>query len=131
MEAVSRPSILIVASLQAVVAAAALLSSPQSAAAAAAIGVLAVVRYVAMGYFAATLGSSTKALLHLLAISAWVFGMMALVAAVVVVALKARPALPWAVAAALAGPFGMSALAFGTGLGALFSGRPGHSGGKP
>jgi cobalamin synthase len=130
MDALSRRSLLIVASLQASIALAASLSSPTAVITAAAIGVLAVGRYFAVACFAATLGSRAKALLHLLASSAWVFGMIALAAAVAVVALKARRALPWAVAATLAGPFGMSALAFGTGLGALVSGRAGRQGGK-
>ena len=131
MDALSRRSLLIVASLQASIALTALLSSPTAAIAATVVGLLAVGRYAAVACFAATLGSNTKALLHLLATSAWVFGMVALAAAVAVVALKARSAVPWAVAAALAGPFGMSALAFGTGLGALYSGRVRRSGGKP
>ncbi len=131
MDAMSRRSLLIVASLQVSIALTALLSSPTAALAATIVGLLAVGRYAAVAGFAATLGSDTKALLHLLATSAWVFGMLALTAAVAVVALKARPALPWAIAAALAGPFGMSALAFGTGLGALWSGRARRSGGKP
>jgi cobalamin synthase len=131
MDALSRRSLLIVASLQASIALTALLASPTAAVAAAAIGILAVGRYVAVACFAATLGSRAKAQVHILASSAWVLGMMALAVAVAAVALKAKPALPWAIAAALAGPFGMSALAFGTGLGAVVAGRTGRTGGKP
>lgn len=130
MDALSWRSILLVALLQAIVALAALASSPTAAIAAAAIGALAVGRYLAVAGFAATLGSDAKAVLRLLSSSAWAIGMMALAAAIAAVAVKARPALPWAVAAAVAGPLGMSAMALASGIGALFSNRAGHSGGS-
>jgi hypothetical protein len=123
--AISWRSILLVASLQAALAIAALLSSPTAAIAAAAIGVLAVGRYFAVACFTATLGSDSKAGLRAFAGSAWAIGMLALAVAVAAVAVKARQALPWAALAAFAGPVGMSAMAFGTGIGALVSGRPG------
>jgi cobalamin synthase len=141
MGTVSARSILVVASLQAITALAALSSSTAAALAAAVIGVLAAGRYLALSCFAATLGSSEKAVFHALAGSAWAFGMMAMTAAIAVVALKASLVLPWAIAAAVAGPLGMSALALCSGIRALFSnrsaaGRPAsagaaHPGGLP
>jgi hypothetical protein len=139
MDAVSNRSIATVACLQAATAIAALLFSPTAALAVAAIGALALGRYVAVALFARAIGSGGKALMRFLAVSAWVLGFAALLAAVAAVALKAKGSLPWAVAAAFAGPLGMSALAFGSGISALAASRPrlqrnapggaGHSGG--
>jgi hypothetical protein len=135
MDALSARSLLIVAVLQASVSATALVSSRTAALAAGAIGALALGRYAAVAFFASTIGSSARAGLRAFAASAWVLGLAALVAAVAAVALRARPALPWAVAAAFAGPFGMSALALGSGLCSLSAGRTasggaGRSGGR-
>jgi hypothetical protein len=136
MDAISGRSLLVVASLQAATSLAALLSSPIAAAAAAAIGVLAVGRYAAVAFFAATMGRGSRSGLHVAAASAWILGLFALLAAVAAVMVRARPALPWAIAAAFAGPVGMSILALGTGIGSLVSRHPAqgggaaHSGGK-
>jgi hypothetical protein len=123
MDSVSGRSIVIVASLQAAIAAVALSSSPTAALAAAAIGLLAVGRYAAVASFVATMGPGPKAGLRVFAGSAWMLGLVALAVAIAAVALRARPALPWAVAAAFAGPIGMSFLAFGSGIGALAAGH--------
>jgi hypothetical protein len=129
MDATSGRSLLVVASLQAATALAALLASPTAALAAAAIGALALGRYAAVAFFASTLGPGSSQGLHVFAASAWVLGLLALLAAVAAVLARARPALPWAVAAALAGPIGMSALAFARGIGSLSSRPPIHRGG--
>lgn len=133
MDALSARSLLIVAVVQASVsAAAALVSSRTAALVAGAIGALAVGRYAAVAFFASTIGSSTRAGLRAFAASAWFLGLAALVAAVAAVAMRARPALLWAVAAAFAGPFGMSALALGSGLRFLSAGRAASGGaGRP
>jgi hypothetical protein len=129
MDAVSWRSIAIVASLQAAVSLVALTSSQAASLAAATIGVLAIGRYFAVAAFAASLGScSNRTVLRALAGSAWMLCMVALAVALAAVLVKFRSALPWAVAAAFAGPFGMSALAFGSGLRALISSRPAHNG---
>ncbi len=132
MGSVSGRSILIVASLQAAVALAALGASPTAALAAGAIGLLAVGRFSALALFAATMGPGPDARLRLLAGSAWTVGLMALAAAVAAVAVRARPALPWAVAAAFAEPFGLFVAALVKGLGALAGGgaASAHSGGR-
>jgi hypothetical protein len=127
MEATTGRSLLVVAFLQAATALTALLSSPTAALAATAIGALAVGRYAAVAYFAASMGPSSRAGVRAFAASAWVIGLAALLVAVAAVAVRARPALPWAVAAALVGPLGMSALALGAGIGSLASA---HTGGK-
>ncbi len=126
----SARSILVVAFLQAATALAALSSSPTAALAAGAIGVLAVGRYVAVAYYASTLCSTARAGLRALSASAWMIGLAALLAGVAAVAVRARPALPWAVAAALAGPIGMSLLALGSGIGVLAAERTLNAGGK-
>jgi hypothetical protein len=123
MGSASGRSILIVASLQAAVVLAALASSPTAALAAAAIGLLAVGRFASVALFAATMGSGPKAGLRSFAGSAWALGLVALAAAIAAVAVKARPVLPWAIAAALAEPIGMSLLALGSGIGSLVLGR--------
>jgi hypothetical protein len=123
MDSVSGRSILIVASLQAAIALVALTSSPTAAIAAAAIGLLAVGRYAAVAFFAATMGPGPESRLRVFAISAWMLGFVALAVAVAAVAMRARSVLPWAVAAAFAGPIGLSFLAFGSGIGALAAGR--------
>jgi hypothetical protein len=129
MNVVSARSILVVAALQATVALAAMPASATAALAAAALGALALARYIALSAFVASMGPS-KALPRALAASAWILGLAALLAGIVAVALRARPALPWAVAAALVGPLGMSMLALGSGLGALVAERPLRTGGK-
>jgi hypothetical protein len=129
MDAVSIRSIAIVAGVQITIALVALANSPLAAVAAAAIGVLALMRYVAEAFFASTLDSSAKAGLRLFASSAWILGLIALGVALVAVAVKAKPALPWAAIAAIAGPFSLSIFALGTGIGRLASARPGHAGG--
>jgi hypothetical protein len=129
MDATSGRSLCVVASLQAATALAALLSSPIAALAAGAIGALAIGRYAAVAYFARSLGPGSRPALHLLAATAWFLGLLALLVAVVAVLVRARPALPWALAAALAGPLGLSALALGSGIGSLGSGRPAPRGG--
>jgi hypothetical protein len=69
--------------------------------------------------FARAVGSGGKAWMRAIAASAWILGFAALLAAVAAVALRAKGVLPWAVAAAFAGPLGMSALALGSGIGAF------------
>jgi len=123
MDRKSGRSILIIAALQSATALAALASSPLASLAAAAIGLLAVARYASITVFAATLGPGPTAKFHVFVASAWILCFLALVAAVAAVALRARAALPWAVAAAFAGPFGMSVQAFGSGIGAIVAGR--------
>ncbi len=119
MDALPARSLLIVAVLQASISLAALLSSRTASLVAAAIGLLALGRYAALVFFASTMGSPAKAPLRPFAGSAWVLGLLALVASIAAVALRVRPALPWAVAAAVAGPLGMSALALLAGLGVV------------
>ncbi len=140
MDALSARSLLIVALLQASISLAALLSSRDAALVSAAIGVLAIGRYASLAFFASTMGRAAKSNLRVFAASGWILGFAALVAAIAAVALRVRPALPWAVAAAVAGPLGMSALALYSGVGALIggsrrasghSGATGHSGVKP
>jgi hypothetical protein len=121
---------LVVAFLQAAIALTALTASRGAFVAASAIGVLAIARYGSLALFSSTLGSGAKSGLRILSVSSWLLGLMALGVALAAVAVKARPVLPWAAVAALAGPLGMSVLAFGTGLGRLFGPRLGHSGGK-
>jgi hypothetical protein len=123
MDPLSGRSILIVASLQAAIALAALASSPVAALAATAVGLLAVERYAAVAFFVATMGPGSKSRFRVFAGSAWLLGFVALAVAVAAVAVRARPALPWAAAAAFAGPIGLSALAFGSGIGALVAGH--------
>jgi hypothetical protein len=115
-------SILTVAVLQGTVALAALSSSAAAAAAAAAIGILALGRYGAVSLFATAVCERKGGALRALAASGWLLGLLALGAAVAAVAVKARPALPWAAAAAFAGPIGISLLALGSGVGALAAG---------
>jgi hypothetical protein len=116
-------SILIIVALQSVTALAALLSSPLASLAAAAIGLLAVARYASIAFFAASMGPGPAAKYHVFVASAWILCFLALVVALVAVALKARAVLPWAIAAAFIGPVGMSVQAFGSGLGAIATGR--------
>lgn len=131
MDALSARSLLIVAALQTSISLTALFSSRTASLVAAAIGLLAVGRYAALAFFASTMGSPARAPLRLFAGSAWVLGLLALIAAIAAVALRVRPALPWAVAAAVAGPLGMSALALFTGVGALASARRSPGGPAP
>jgi hypothetical protein len=119
MDPKSGRSILIIASLQAATALAALASSPAASLAAAAIGLLAVGRYASIAFFAATMGPGPASRLRFFAASAWAIGLLALIVALAAVALRLRAALPWAVAAAFAGPVGMSVTAFASGIGAL------------
>jgi hypothetical protein len=128
MDSITGRSILIIASLQAATSLAALVSSPTAALAAAAIGLLAVARYAAVAFFVATMGPGPKASLHAFAGAAWMIGLLALAVAIVAVAVKARFALPWAAAAACAGPLGMSVLAFASGIRALAARHPEHTG---
>jgi hypothetical protein len=130
MDAVSIRSIAIVAGIQLTIALMALFCSPLAALAAGAIGVLALMRYVSEAFYASTLASSAKSALRLFAGSAWFLGLIALGVALVAIAIKAKPVLPWAVAAALAGPFGFSIFALGSGIVKLTSARPGHAGGN-
>ena len=129
MDATSGRSLVVVASLQAATALGALLCSPIAAIAAAAIGVLAVGRYAAVAYFAATIGSRSRSGLHIAAASAWILGLFALLAAVAAVLVRARPALPWAIAAVFAGPVGMTIVALGTGIRQLTARGSGQRGG--
>lgn len=131
MDASSSRCLKAVVAVQAAVALAALLGSPKAAIAAACVGLLATARYVALAAYASTLLSPAKARLRPFVGSAWMGGIVALGAAVAAVAVKARPALPWAVAAAVAGPLCMSLLAVGEGIGALASDRLARTGGNP
>jgi hypothetical protein len=119
MISASGRSILTVAVLQGAVALLALSASPAAAAAAVAIGALALGRYWAVSLFATSVCERKGRAWRLLAASAWAIGLVALGAAIAAVAVKARAALPWAAAAAFAGPIGMSLLALGSGLGSL------------
>jgi hypothetical protein len=130
MDAVSIRSIAVVTAVQLAIALIALFSSPLAAIAAGAIGVLALMRYVSEALYASTLDSSAKSKLRLFAGSAWILGLIALGVALVAVALKAKPVLPWAIAAAIAGPFSFSIFALGSGIVKLASARPGHAGGN-
>ena len=123
MDAISVRSIATVAGMQAAIALAALFCSPLAIAVALAIGLLALVRYISVVFFASTMGQSAPRWWRFLATSAWSLGFVALLVALVAVAIKAKEVLPWAVAAAFAGPFGLSVLAFGSGLGALAADR--------
>jgi hypothetical protein len=129
MDQKSGRSILIIAALQAATTLAALASSPTASIAAAAIGLVAVGRYASIAFFTATMGPGPAARYRVFAASAWIIGFLALAVAVAAVALRMRAALPWAVAAAFAGPVGMSVLAFKSGLGAIATGRRGAAGG--
>jgi hypothetical protein len=128
MEAFPVRSLLPVAALQASIAMTALILSPRAAFAAAAIGALALGRYAALAVFAATLGPGANGKAHSLAASAWALGFLALLAGIAAVALRVRPALPWAVAAAFAGPLAWSGMAVATGLGCVIKGRAGRGG---
>jgi hypothetical protein len=130
MVSMSGKSVILAASLQALVALGALASSPAAAITAASIGVLAVGRYAAMAAFASSLGSGRGGAFRVMAMSAWLLGLAALVAAMAAVAIKYSPQLPWAVAAAFAGPLGFSALALVEGFAGLASRRAGHPGGS-
>ena len=123
MDSVSARGLIVVAAIQAAVAAAALVASPAAAIVAAAIGVLAIGRFFSLSLFARTMAPGSDRHLRLFATSAWVLGFVALLAAVAATAVRFRPALPWAAAAAFGGPVGLSALAFGSGIGALAAGR--------
>jgi uncharacterized protein YhhL (DUF1145 family) len=105
--------------MQATIALVALFCSPLAAAVALAIGLLAFVRYIAVVFFVSTMGKCAHQWPRFLATSAWSLGFIALLVALVAVAVKAKVVLPWAIAAAFAGPFGLSVLAFGSGLSAL------------
>ena len=130
MDALSLRRLLAIALLQATVFFAALITSRTAALAAGVVGVLALGRYAAIACFASMMGYSTKAGLRALAASAWIFGLAALVAAIVAVAMRSKPSLPWAVAASFVGPLGMSALALGSGIAALASRPAGGLGAK-
>jgi hypothetical protein len=130
MDALSLRRLLVVALLQAAVCLAALFASRTAALAAGVVGVLALGRYAAIACFASMMGHSSRAGLRALAASAWIFGLAALVAAMAAVALRSKPSLPWAVAASFVGPLGMSALALGSGIVALSSGRADGLGAK-
>jgi hypothetical protein len=130
MDSVIVKSMLVVASLQAATAITASQASREAFVAATAIGVLAFARYSSLAFYAVSMGPGAKGALRGFALFAWAIGLLALGAAIAAVAVKVRPALPWAAAAALVGPFGMSALALVTGLGRLAGPRLGHSGGK-
>jgi hypothetical protein len=120
MDSVSVRGLIIVAAIQTAVAVAALLaSSPPAAIIAVSIGLLAVGRYASIAFFAAAMAPGPAARFRFFAASAWIVGFLALVAAIAAVALRLREALPWAVAAAFAGPMAMSVLAFASGIGAL------------
>jgi hypothetical protein len=120
MDSVSARGLITVAAIQAAVAAAALLaSSPSAAVIAASIGLLAVGRYASIAFFAAGMSPGPASKYRAVAASAWIIGFLALVAAVAAVALRLREALPWAVAAAFAGPMTMSVLALASGIGSL------------
>lgn len=123
MDAISVRSIATVAGMQTAIALAALFCSPLATAVALAIGLLALMRYISVAFFASTMGQGSRRLPRFLASSAWALGFVALLIALVAVAIKAKALLPWAVAAAFAGPFGLSVLAFGSGLGALVADR--------
>src|SRR5512142_1688306 len=94
-------NVLLVATLQAVVAGAAAVlagaAAGTAALASAAIGILAVGRYVAVASFAASLGRRGPA--AALSLSAWILGFLALIVAIAAVAARAKPSLPWALAA--------------------------------
>jgi hypothetical protein len=113
--------------MQAGIVLAALFCSPLASVVALAIGLLAFVRYVSVAFFASTMGQCTHRWSRYLATSAWSLGFVALLVALVAVTIKDKEVLPWAIAAAFAGPFGLSVLAFGTGLGALAADRAGGS----
>jgi len=119
MDSVSARGLIAVAAIQAAISAAALLASPAAAVASLAIGVLVVGRYLALSLFARAMAPGTDPRLKVFATSAWVLGFAALLAAVAAVAVRYKPALPWAVAAAFAGPIGMSVIAFASGLGSI------------
>jgi|GEM_PF-1919553 len=124
MDRVPARGLVIVAAAQVAVALAALLySSLTAVAAAAAVGVLAVGRYLSLSLFAHTMAPGSDGRLRLIATSAWALGFIALLAAVAATAVRFRPALPWAVAAAFCGPIAISILALGAGVGALVGGR--------
>jgi len=130
MDPTSGRSLLVVAALQAMTALAALLSSTTAGIAAAAIGILAIGRYTAVAYFAATMAPGPRSGLRFVAASAWILGLLALLAAVAAVIARAKPALPWAIAAAFVGPLGMTFVALGTGIRQLAARNTVHGGGK-
>jgi hypothetical protein len=123
MESVSARGLIVVAAIQAAIAATALLASPAASAAAAAIGILAVGRYFSLSLFARAMAPGSDRRIKIFATSAWLVGFAALLAVVAAVAVRSKPALPWAVAAAFAGPVGMSAIAFASGLGTIVTNR--------
>jgi hypothetical protein len=99
-----------------------LLSSPAACLAALFVSLLALARYLAMAAFASSLGSAGLARSALLA-GAWLVAGLALVVAVAATARLARPCLPWALAAALAGPAAFIAESLLSGLRQLGAAR--------
>lgn len=82
---------------------ASLLCSPRACFAAFLVSVLALLRYCAMATFASCIGSGQTARSALVA-GAWIAAGLAMAVALAGTARLVRPALPWAAAAALAGP---------------------------
>jgi hypothetical protein len=123
MDAIRFRSIASVAAIQAVIALIALLNSPQAAAAAFAVGLISVGRYVAVGFFASSMEPGSSPVARSIAISAWALGFVALLILLAAVAAKAKTLLPWALAAAFAGPASLTLIALGSGLGLLASDR--------
>lgn len=123
MDAIRARSVVAVAVIQAAVALSALFCSPSAALVAFSVGLLAIGRYVSVAFFAASMKPKSAPLARALAASAWGLGFVALLVLVAAVAAKAKADLPWAVAAAFAGPLGLTLYAAGSGLGLLASDR--------
>ncbi|HOX30690.1 MAG TPA: hypothetical protein PLB91_00070 [Spirochaetales bacterium] len=113
--ALSRPAALRLAAFHAALALAALASSPAAAIAAAAVSALALLRYLAMAAFASSLGRARGTGPAIPAL-AWAAAFMALALALALVGRLSRPSLPWAAAAALAGPAWLSGEALASAL---------------
>lgn len=111
-----------IAAIQAAVSLIALSSSPKAAAAAAAIGVLALGRYAALSLFASSVCDRRGRLGRLPAASAWILSLAAMGAAIAAIGVKAAFLLPWAVAAAIAGPACMFLIALARGVAVLAAG---------
>lgn len=92
-----------------------LASSPRAGFVALVVSILALLRYAAMAGFARYLGRGPAALVYILG-AAWAAAFLALAFALAAVARFARPCLPWAAAAALAGPAWLSLETLACGL---------------
>jgi hypothetical protein len=111
-----------IAVVQGAVALAAFSNSGRAAAVSALVGLVALGRYAALSSFASSVCLRRDRAGRRFAVSAWILSFLALGAVIAAVGAAAGDLLPWAAAAAFAGPVFLSIFAFGSGLGALAPG---------